>query len=177
MAVTSWNSVPNYDEWGRDTYWSCEDWMTWHGLLKKHFGEEKARYIWNYAYKEGTSGAAHWDCRTFNSAFRDYASKNKLDTYSSAGILSSVLNVAGGALDVFDSVGDFFSGLGKGLGKAGKVVSVGVPLVIVGVGIYYGVRAYQNLKDPDLAMRRSAHRRSQRRQDMQAVGNMAKTAI
>lgn len=174
MAITTWNIVPNYDEWGNDTYWSCDDWIQWHKLLKAHFGEEKARYIWTTAYSKGTMGAAHWDCRTFNTTFRDYASKNKLDTYASAGILSSVLNVAGGALDVFDSVGDFISGLGAGLGKAGKVVKVIVPLAFVGAGIYFGVRAYQNLKNPDLAMRRAAFRRSQRRQDLQAAANIAK---
>jgi hypothetical protein len=174
MAVTTWNTVPNYDEWGNDTFWSCEDWMQWHKLLKGHFGEEKARYIWNTAYSKGTMGAAHWDCRTFNTAFRDYASKNKLETKASAGIFSPVIGITGGILDVVDGVGDFFSGVSKGLGKAGKVVKVGVPLVLVGVGIYYGVRAYQNLKNPELAMRRAAFRRSQRRQDMQAASNLAK---
>ena len=35
MAVTTWNTVPNYDEWGSDTYWSCEDWIQYHKLLKQ----------------------------------------------------------------------------------------------------------------------------------------------
>lgn len=146
MAVTTWNTAPNYDEWGRDTYWSCDDWIQWHKLLKQHFGDEKARYIWSTAYAKGSMGAAHWDCRTFNTTFREYVTKNKLDTQSSAGIFSPVINLAGGVLDVFDGVGDFFSGLSKGIGKAGNVAKIIVPLALLGVGVYYGAKAYKNLK-------------------------------
>jgi hypothetical protein len=149
MAVTSWNSTPNYDEWGRDTAWSCADWARWHTLLKEHFGAEKAKYIWEYAYQKGTMGASHYDCRTFNTEFRTYVSKNKLSTYDSAGILSPILNVSGGVLDVVDSIGDTISNFAKGLGNAGKVLKIAVPVALVGAGIYFGAKAYKNLKNPN----------------------------
>ena len=40
MAVTTWNTAPNYDEWGSDSYWSCADWVQWHKLLKEKFGKD-----------------------------------------------------------------------------------------------------------------------------------------
>jgi hypothetical protein len=55
MAVTTWNTVPDYDEWGRDTYWNADDWITWHKLLKQHFGQDRANIIWNYAYAQGSA--------------------------------------------------------------------------------------------------------------------------
>lgn len=177
MAVTSWNSVPDYDEWGKDSYWSCDDWMRWHGLLKEHFGAEKARYIWNYAYKQGTMFAAHGDCRTFNSNFRAYAQKNNLDTYAGTGILGPVLNVFGGALDLIDGIGDTISGVAGGIGKAGRVVKVILPLALVGTGVYFGVRAYQNLRNPDLAMRRRAQNASIRKQKMEIASKAAMGAV
>jgi hypothetical protein len=146
MAVTSWNSVPDYDEWGRDSFWSCDDWIRWHALLKEHFGAEKARYIWNYAYKEGSMFSAHSDCRTFNSAFRTYAQKNNLDTYAGSSFLGPIMNVFGGALDLVDGIGDTISGIAGGIGKAGKVFKVILPLALVGTGVYFSVRAYQNLR-------------------------------
>jgi hypothetical protein len=146
MAVTNWNSVPDYDEWGRDSFWSCDDWMRWHGLLKQHFGPEKARYIWNHAYKQGTMFAAHSDCRTFNSDFRAYATKNNLETYAGASFLGPVMNIVGGAMDLIDGIGDAISGVAGGIGKAGNVIKIIVPLALVGTGVYFGVKAYQNLR-------------------------------
>jgi hypothetical protein len=154
MAVTKWSDIPNYDEWGKDTYWSCDDWVRWHMLLKDHFGSEKARYIWNYAYKQGTAFADHGNCRTFNTTFRSYAQKNGLDTYAGTGILGPILNVFGGVFDVVDSIGDTISNVAGGLGNASKVLKVAIPLALTGVGVYFGIRAYQNLRNPDLEMRR-----------------------
>lgn len=174
MAVTSWNSVPDYDEWGRDSFWSCDDWMRWHGLLKQHFGAEKARYIWNYAYKQGTMFAAHGDCRTFNSNFRAYATKNNLDTYAGTGILGPVMNVFGGVLDFVDGIGDTISGVAGGLGKAGRVIKVILPLALVGTGVYFGVRAYQNLRNPELAMRRRQQNADLRNKKLEMASSLMK---
>jgi hypothetical protein len=155
MAVTSYKDIPNYDQWGIDEYWSCSDWIEWHKKLKAHFGKDKAKYIWEYAYSKGTLGASHLDCRTFNTSFREYAKKNDLNTYESAGILGGVLNIGGSVFDIVDNIGDAISGIATGIGKAGKIFKVAVPLIVVGAGIYFGVRAYQNLKNPDLQIRRA----------------------
>lgn len=177
MAVTKWSDIPNYDEWGKDTYWSCDDWKTWFFLLKEHFGTDKARYIWNYAYAQGTFAASHYDCRTYNTDFRDFVKKNKLDTLSNTGILSPVYNIVGGLFDLFDSVGDTISNVAGGLGSAGKVIRVAVPLTLIGGGVYFAFRAYQNLRNPELEMRRRKLRADIQSQKMGQAAQAAKFMV
>lgn len=151
MAVTTWNTVPNYDEWGSDTYWSCEDWVQWHKLLKEHFGSERAKYIWEFAYGQGTQGASHWDCRTNNSAFRRYASSEGLDMYSSAGLASIILKPIGAGVDVVSNVSDAISSLSEDIaGFFGsknlspiKVLLWGTTLIAL---TFVGYKTYQYAK-------------------------------
>ncbi len=70
------SSTPNYDEWGWDDYWNCEDWLQWHRALKAAHGLDAANYTFITAYHQASFGAASFDCRTFNSAFREYARQN-----------------------------------------------------------------------------------------------------
>lgn len=136
MAVTTWNTAPNYDEWGPDSSWNCDDWIQWHRLLKIKFGSVKANYIWNYAYAQGTLGASHYDCRTLNTAFRNYVAKEGLNPYESAGIFGPILNVVGGAGDLVSGSGDFLSSIGKNLKTIGYIA-------LLGVAVYIGVTVYK----------------------------------
>lgn len=139
MAVTTWDNAPNYDEWGSDSYWSCADWVQWHKLLKAKFGKEKANAIWNYAYSEGTQGAAHWNCRTGDTSFRKYVTQEGLNPYESAGILSPVLKVIGGGVDLISGTGDFVSVIGKNL----KYIAY---VALAGTVIYIGLKVYKSTK-------------------------------
>jgi hypothetical protein len=140
MAVTTWNTAPNYDEWGSDSYWSCADWVQWHKLLKEKYGKEKAIGIWNYAYSQGTQFASHWNCRTSDSAFRRYVAQEGLNPYESAGVLSPVLKVVGGGFDIVSGTGDFLSAIGKNLKYVGYAA-------IVGTIIYIGFKVYKATKE------------------------------
>ena len=135
MAVTTWNTAPDYDEWGFDDWWDCNDWMQWHKLLKAKFGKEDAKYIWEYAYAKGTQGAGHWDCRTMNSKFRQYARKEGLDTYASAGIFAPVLDVVGTGGEVVSGASDFLGNVGKNLKWIGWVALGGI-VIFAGFKIY-----------------------------------------
>lgn len=139
MAVTTWNTAPDYDEWGFDSYWDCADWMQYHKLLKIKFGKEKAKYVWDYAYAQGSFGARHFDCRTFNNAFREYVRKEDLNTYASAGIFTPVLDLTGSGLEVIGGIADFVGSAGKNIKGIGW-------LVIAGVFIFAGVRIYKIAK-------------------------------
>jgi uncharacterized membrane protein (DUF2068 family) len=136
MAVTTWNTAPDYDEWGIDDSWDCNDWMQWHKLLKAKFGKEKAKYIWDYAYAQGTTGASHFDCRTFNTSFREYARKEGLDTYASAGIFAPVLDITGSGIEVVGGASNFVGSIGKNLKWLGWVA-------VGGVVIYAGFKIYK----------------------------------
>jgi hypothetical protein len=150
-GVTTWNIVPNYDEWGSDSYWSCEDWVQWHKLLKEHFGEERAKYIWEFAYNKGTDGASHLDCRTSNNAFRKYASAEKLDMYSSAGLFSIILKPIGVGFDIVNDTSDAISGISSDIAdffNSDKVSPIKVLLwgtTFIALG-FVGYQAYKYSK-------------------------------
>ena len=143
MAVTTWNIVPDYDKWGKDSSWNCDDWVSWHKHLKDHFGKERANIIWNYAYAQGTQFASHWDCRTFNSNFRAYVKKEGLDPYASVGIplLPQLLDVSGSLFDFTTGIANTISEIGNTMG-GGKFVKIALySALFLGIG-YVGLRGY-----------------------------------
>lgn len=141
MALINWDSVPDYDQWGVDSFWKCEDWITWHKKLAEHFGKETAKEIWDYAYAKSGSLSANLDCRTFNSTFREYVNKNGLSPYANAGVLSPVLSTYGTASDVLSGalsgVSSFFTG-----NNVKKILNI---VMIAGV-IYGGVYLYKSVR-------------------------------
>ena len=149
MAVTTWNIAPDYDQWGNDTYWKCDEWIAWHKRLKEHFGSERAKLIWNYAYAQGTLGASHADCRTTNSLFRQYAREEGLDTYASVTIpiIPQVLNLAGSGIELLDDTSNVISGIGESIGSIfggnGKTLKV---IIFGALGLSVGYLMYRGYK-------------------------------
>lgn len=141
MAVTTWNTAPNYDEWGFDSYWNCQDWIQYHQQLKKKFGKEKANYIWNYAYAQGSEFSSHWNCRTTNVKFREYVRKNGLDPYAGVTLplAPQVLNLFGSGLETISGLGDFVGSIGKNIKTLGWIALGGV-VVFAGISIYKEVK-------------------------------------
>jgi hypothetical protein len=133
MGPTSWDSIPDYDNWGPDTWWSCEDWIQWHRLLVRKFGKEKAKIAWDYAFAKSGMGSGNLDCRTFNSNFRSYVAQWGLDPFAGAGVFTPILKLYGGAADTVSNVGGLFSG------TKGKVITytlIGI-LVVIGTMVVY----------------------------------------
>jgi hypothetical protein len=135
MAVTTWNIAPDYDEWGFDTWWSCEDWIQWHGQLKKHFGQKTANDIWNYSFSKSGALSGNLDCRTLNTNFRKYVLENKLDPYANAGVLSPVLQGIGTGQDIvtgtLKGVSSFFTE-----NKIKTILNIGMVVGVVIAGAY-----------------------------------------
>ncbi len=36
------DATPDYDGWGIDSWWTANDWMTWHRTLKARYGLDEA---------------------------------------------------------------------------------------------------------------------------------------
>lgn len=152
MAVTNWNTAPDYDQWGSDTWWNCNDWILWHKFLKEKFGQSKANFIWDYAFSQSGSLSGNLDCRTLDSSFRSYVKKNGLNPFANAGIFTPVLQGAGTIKDVtgtaIDTTGNVASGiLGTvdsilGGGNLKKTISI---VVIVGgiLGLAYVYKSFK----------------------------------
>ena len=141
MAVKTWNTAPDYDEWGVDESWSCEDWIQWHRLLLEKFGKAKAKILWEYAYSKSGNLSSNLDCRTFNSAFRNYARDNGLDTYANAGIFTPIF-------EGYGAIADASSGLLGGVGSFfnPKTIKTILTIVVVGAVGFGGLYAYRTLK-------------------------------
>ena len=141
--------APDYDQWGKDTYWKCDEWIAWHKRLKEHFGSERANLIWNYAYAQGSTIPAHYDCRTLNSNFRAYARQEGLDTYASVTIpiIPQVLNLAGSGLELIDDTSNVISGIGDSIGSIfggnGKTLKV---IIFGALGLSVGYLMYRGYK-------------------------------
>lgn len=147
MAIITWNSVPDYDEWGIDTFWNCNDWINWHKRLSEHFGESTATEIWNYAFSKSTNLSSNLDCNSLNTDFRNYVKEHGLkpntDLISEtigtttdilSGALGTTSNVASG---VFGTVNSFFGG--SNLKK-----TINIVLIVGGiVGVAYVYKAFK----------------------------------
>jgi hypothetical protein len=138
MIVTTWNIVPDYDEWGSDSSWTCDNWMQWHNELKKKFGVEKAKLIWEYAYAEGSAFSSHWDCRSFNAKFRAYVNTEKLDPYAKLGAISLIVKPIGVGTDVATGVFDFVSSVGR---NTKTILTLG----LVGLAGFFIYKAYKSV--------------------------------
>lgn len=141
MSVTSWNTAPDYDQWGVDTSWSCNDWILWHKLLKDKFGENKAKFMWDYAFSQSGSLSSNLDCRTTNSSFRTYVKENGLNPFASAGVFAPVLQGAGTIQDV---VGGTLGGI-TSFFSSSNVKNI-LNVVAVGAVVVGGLYAYRTFK-------------------------------
>lgn len=147
MALITWNSVPDYDEWGIDTFWNCNDWITWHKKLSEHFGVATATEIWNYAFSKSTNLSSNLDCNSFNTDFRNYVKQYGLKPNNTlisetlgtttdvlSGALGTTSNVASG---VFGTVNSIFGG--ENLKR-----TINIILIVGGVvGVAYVYRAFK----------------------------------
>ena len=151
MAI-KWDSVPDYDLWGIDNWWNCQEWIMWHKTLVEHFGKENANEIWNYAFAKSGTLSGNLDCRSFNDDFRSYVSLNKLSPYQNAGIFKPVLKVYGTGADIvsggIDTIGSISSGIfdtvksvfgGTGLKKT-------ITIVLIAGGVIGGAYVYSKFK-------------------------------
>ena len=141
MAVTTWDTAPDYDQWGYDTSWSCNDWILWHKFLKDKFGQNKANFIWNYAFSESGNLSSNLNCRTFNSSFRSYVQNNQLNPFANAGVFTPVLQGFGTIQDVTGGVLGGVSSVftRNNVKKIFTILSIGA--VVVG-----GLYAYKTFK-------------------------------
>jgi len=141
MAVTTWNTAPDYDQWGIDTWWNCNDWILWHKFLKEKFGQTKANFLWDYAFSQSGSLSGNLDCRTFNSSFRAYVNQNGLQPYANAGIFTPVLQGAGTIQDV---TGGILGGVSS-VFTSNNVKKIFTVLTI-GAVVFGGLYAYKTFK-------------------------------
>jgi hypothetical protein len=147
MPQITWNNAPDYDEWGWDTSWSCDDWITWHQKLAQHFGEATATEIWNYAFKQTTNLSGNLDCISIDASFRSYVKEHNLVVYQDL-----LTDVIGGSTDILHSAIDtttsvstgLFSGVSSLFGGSNFKKTLNIVLIVGGViGVAYVYNAFK----------------------------------
>jgi hypothetical protein len=147
MAVITWNSVPDYDEWGYDNYWSCDNWVEYHKKLMAHFGEGTATEIWNYAFEKTSSLSANLSCQSFNSNFRAYAKRYGLKVNKNlvTETFGTITDVAIGGLDTTSEVASGVFGTVKSvLGGDNLKKTINIVLIVGGlIGVAYVYKSFK----------------------------------
>ena len=122
----TWDSVPDFDDWGWDDYWVCSDWVNWHKEMKRVKGKSYADETFLKYWWQQTEFASPIDCRSFNSAFRDYfSSENLLDALYN----NSLVKIIGAGNDVIDSGTGAISNTAQGIEKFTAVLKWLIPIV------------------------------------------------
>lgn len=128
------DSIPDLDEWGYDSYWSCQDWMTWYNLQKLYFGKKNADKNFAYYWTQQTVGASPFDCRTFNPTFREFLRKNNLESIAWMDTPFRPL------LDIAGTPGDVVEDVTEGANTGAKILKYAIPLTVVSLLVYGGYR-------------------------------------
>lgn len=89
VSLITYESVPDYDDWGPDTYWNCMQWENWFYALKTHFGTNIAKEVWSQAWDQQSMGSSALDCRSFDSDFRAFLKKQDLESAAGTNILGT----------------------------------------------------------------------------------------
>jgi len=124
------DSDPDFDNWGPDSYWSCEAFAQWHQLNKQKYGQQVANSKFIAAYEIAFSfGSYHQTC-CYNSNFRNYCIANGLDIDTLfCAILMPVVNTTTNVLNSVENVSEGAYSTTKLIGKA-------MPFIAVGAGIW-----------------------------------------
>jgi len=130
------NAMPDFDEWGPDSYWSQADWATWLGTLVEEFGPVGVDMF----YQAWSSRLGFWstlgDVRnnwiTLDTGFRNQMSKytltngtNLLEALEGTIFLGGIM---GGGSDAVNNVGDTLS-------STTKTFSWLVPALLIAAGV------------------------------------------
>jgi hypothetical protein len=133
--VMNCDTIPNYDQSLNpfDDHWVCGDWITYHKMLKAECGytmeqatlkvEQLLTDRWVFGYE--------FFC-AYDSSFKSYFESQGAD-------FGWFFDVTSNVLDVTENVTD-------GVGIASKYLRIALPIAILGIGVFYGYKAYKELK-------------------------------
>ena len=66
---TKASSTPDYDDLFFDSWWTANDWLSWHKALKAQYGLDEANVRFVNAWQKQTAGSTPLDARSFDSNF------------------------------------------------------------------------------------------------------------
>ena len=130
---TNADSKPDYDEWGPDSWWTANDWLTWHRSLKARFGLDDANTRFINAWQQQGIGASPLDARSFDTAFRDYAKAN--------GFFDALYYGLGALVKPIGAVTDVVSDVSTGISSTASLTKYLLPIAGLALA-YFAFMAY-----------------------------------
>lgn len=108
-ASITYQSTPDYDGWGFDSYWTCDEWKNWHIALVKQYGLARANELWVEAWnKQDTFEHGKNVCK-YNTEFVNYLLSKGIDIRSFVSaiftnVAETVVNTTEAAADLSDNL-------------------------------------------------------------------------
>jgi hypothetical protein len=130
---TNANSTPDYDGWGPDSWWTAQDWLTWHRSLKARFGLDEANARFINAWQKQGIGASPLDARSFDTSFRDYAKAN--------GFYDGLYYGLGAIAKPLGTGTDVVTGITEGISTTATLTKYLIPIAAVALA-YMAFTAY-----------------------------------
>lgn len=133
MATITADSVPDYDNWGPDDYWTCDDWVLWHKLLKQKYGKKSADSTWTTAWNKQDSFEHNYNWCKYEGVFNKYVQDENLNaTWWLPNILNS-------ATTVVENAGDTAV-------NASKIIKWVIPVLVIGAAVGILIYAAKKFK-------------------------------
>jgi hypothetical protein len=130
---TNADSTPDYDNWGPDSWWTAQDWMTWHRSLKARFGLDEANSRFIIAWEKQGLFSAPLDARSFDVTFQNYAKAN--------GFYDGLYYGLGALVKPIGAVTSVVSGASAGIATIGSLTQYILPLAAIALA-YMAFTAY-----------------------------------
>lgn len=130
------DSIPDYDSYGIDDYWSCVDWINWHKALKAKYSKTVADQTWQNAWDKQDSFEHAYNWCKYGSTFNSYVNSQGLDASNIFG------DVISGGTKITENVIGGATATSKVLKYAIPVLAI---ILVIGLIIYFG-KKYQLFK-------------------------------
>jgi hypothetical protein len=132
-SPTNPDATPDYDGIGWDSWWTAQDWLTWHRTLKARFGLDEANSRFINAWQKQTFGSSPLDARSFDTSFRDYAKAN--------GFFDALYYGLGALAKPIGTTTDVITGVTKGIEGTASLTRYLIPIAAVALA-YMAFTAY-----------------------------------
>lgn len=145
MASITANDKPIFCWFGGSDCWGCQDLISWHQNLETAVGLQEANKIFITEWEKAPFINTAYDCRSFNTAFREYAKQKGFFNalYSGFGVIAQPIGVG---TDVVSGVGSLISNTSSGISNASKIFKWLLPtlLILGAIGlIVFAVKKYK----------------------------------
>jgi hypothetical protein len=129
------DSVPDYDEWGPDSYWACLDWVTWHKALKVKYGADDAKSRFATAWGKRSAFGHELSCSLSDTDFINYFKSEGFTWNASGAMILSTTKAAKSVVKAVENVAKATENLTQSASNISKyLLYVGVVFAILVAG-------------------------------------------